>query len=157
VLVFCLVISICVDMNKKILFVCTGNYYRSKFSEIYFNHCARKYNIFWSAFSRGFDISNPDNKGWIFDNALNELVKLGIVIPDETMPTIISVKDIEKADVVIALDENEHKDFVEKHFPAFSHRFTYWNVPDLYKKDSSVALNIIRDNISHLLKNLKGN
>ena len=38
---------------KKILFLCTGNYYRSRYAEEIFNHMARNKGLPWRAFSRG--------------------------------------------------------------------------------------------------------
>jgi len=35
------------------LFICTGNYYRSRFAEAVFNHHAAETNLKWQAFSRG--------------------------------------------------------------------------------------------------------
>jgi protein-tyrosine phosphatase len=38
---------------RTILFLCTGNYYRSRFAEQYFNHLARQVSLPWLAVSRG--------------------------------------------------------------------------------------------------------
>jgi protein-tyrosine phosphatase len=40
-------------MPKLVLFLCTGNYYRSRYAEELFNHLARAEGIGWRAFSRG--------------------------------------------------------------------------------------------------------
>ena len=37
----------------KLLFLCTGNYYRSRFAELLFNAMAAKHIVPWQAFSRG--------------------------------------------------------------------------------------------------------
>ena len=39
--------------QKVVLFLCTCNYYRSRFAEIVFNHKARKAGLDWQATSRG--------------------------------------------------------------------------------------------------------
>ena len=45
-------------MNQKtVLFLCTGNYYRSRFAEMLFNHLAAERGLQWRADSRGL---NPD-------------------------------------------------------------------------------------------------
>jgi protein-tyrosine phosphatase len=38
---------------KTILFLCTGNYYRSRFAEELFNHHAERAGLYWVAQSRG--------------------------------------------------------------------------------------------------------
>ena len=38
---------------KTILFLCTGNYYRSRFAEVMFNSVAAKMSLPWKATSRG--------------------------------------------------------------------------------------------------------
>ena len=41
-------------MNKtnRVLFLCTGNYYRSRYAEEIFNHQAGRDGLGWRAFSR---------------------------------------------------------------------------------------------------------
>src|SRR5262245_59358254 len=49
---------------KKILFLCTGNYYRSRYAEEIFNHIAEQRGLAWRAFSRGAaERGSPDNVG----------------------------------------------------------------------------------------------
>src|SRR5689334_1202389 len=40
-------------MPKRVLFLCSGNYYRSRFAEILFNHFAKARGLDWHADSRG--------------------------------------------------------------------------------------------------------
>ena len=40
-----------------VLFLCTGNYYRSRFAEVLFNHLARERGLRWRAESRGLDLA----------------------------------------------------------------------------------------------------
>ncbi len=46
---------------KKILFLCTGNYYRSRFAEKLFNNLATQKNLDWEADSRGLAIERGVN------------------------------------------------------------------------------------------------
>ena len=39
--------------EKTVLFLCTGNYYRSRFAEVLFNSLAGKMGLPWKASSRG--------------------------------------------------------------------------------------------------------
>ena len=43
-----------------LLFICTGNYYRSRFAEAVFNHHAKQRGLPWRAFSRGLAIHPAD-------------------------------------------------------------------------------------------------
>ena len=40
-------------MPRTVLFLCTGNYYRSRFAEELFNDSARRAGLDWTATSRG--------------------------------------------------------------------------------------------------------
>src|SRR5208283_754405 len=42
--------------NQRVLFICTGNFYRSRFAEAIFNHYAEQRQIPWTAFSRGLAV-----------------------------------------------------------------------------------------------------
>jgi protein-tyrosine phosphatase len=47
---------------KQILFLCTGNYYRSRYAEDFFNFYPRSEGLAWRAFSRRLDKrDSPDN------------------------------------------------------------------------------------------------
>ena len=43
-------------VDQTILFICTGNYYRSRFAEAFFNHHAEVRGLCWRAISRGLAI-----------------------------------------------------------------------------------------------------
>jgi protein-tyrosine phosphatase len=48
-------------MSKgRILFLCTGNYYRSRFAEELFNHYAQRRGVNWQASSRALALE----RGW---------------------------------------------------------------------------------------------
>ena len=64
---------------KQVLFVCTGNYYRSRFAESLFNSKVRDSRLGWKAISRGLR-TQPDRKG-ISPLARQELRKRGV--PEE--------------------------------------------------------------------------
>ena len=38
---------------KTVVFICTGNFYRSRFSEYLFNALAKQQGLYWRATSRG--------------------------------------------------------------------------------------------------------
>ncbi len=58
-------------MTNTILFLCTGNYYRSRFAEILFNRLAKSRGLSWKAESRGLALDlATDNVGPISQFAL---------------------------------------------------------------------------------------
>ena len=47
--------------DKTVLFLCTGNYYRSRFAEVLFNSVAGKMGLAWQASSRGLALERGVN------------------------------------------------------------------------------------------------
>lgn len=118
---------------KKILFLCTGNYYRSRFAEIVFNHLAREAGIQWVADSCGLRVS-PDgvvNVGFMSKHARQGLEERGIALPSERWPRQVTEAELAAADMVVAVKEGEHRVLIEKEFPAQAGRVRYWAVHDL--------------------------
>jgi protein-tyrosine phosphatase len=119
--------------NKQILFLCTGNYYRSRYAEELFNFHARSEALPWRAFSRGLAGKVPsENVGPISRHTLKALEKKAIV-PEgaERYPLLCSPADFDLAQYVIALKEAEHRPLLLMRFPAWESRASYWHVHDL--------------------------
>ena len=66
----------------KVLFICTGNYYRSRFAEILFNALAREAHLHWIAESRGIAPERVAGSRLISTDAVKGLASRGI--GDET-------------------------------------------------------------------------
>lgn len=116
---------------KRILFLCTGNYYRSRYAEIFFNWHAQQRNLPWKAESRGLAI-DACNLGPISQYTAARLKERGIVSDTcERFPVPLSEADLNAADHVIAVKEAEHRPLVETKFPAWRDRVEYWHVHDL--------------------------
>ncbi len=65
--------------EKNILFLCTGNYYRSRFAEVLFVSVARKMRLPWSASSRGLALERGvNNVGSMAAAAIKTLETMGI-------------------------------------------------------------------------------
>src|SRR5439155_1064530 len=90
---------------NRLLFLCTGNYYRSRFAEIVFNELARKFGLNWSAFSRALAIETGGyNVGPISRHTVAACAARGIQIPQPTpFPAGVLARDFESAHRVIAL------------------------------------------------------
>src|SRR5437763_450596 len=65
--------------QQMILFLCTGNYCRSRFAEVLFNSVAGKFGLSWRASSRGLALEGGiNNIGPMAASAITALEPLGI-------------------------------------------------------------------------------
>ena len=65
--------------EKTVLFLCTGNYYRSRFAEALFNSAAGKMGLPWRASSRGLALERGvNNVGPMAATAVKALEALGV-------------------------------------------------------------------------------
>ena len=145
------------DGHKTVLFICTGNYYRSRFAEEVFNHIAEKEMLPWKAFSRGAaEKGSPENIGSMSRFALQALMALGIR-PRGTnkLPQPCSLADFDQADIVIALKEAEHRPMIEDRFPSVADRVLYWRVDDVDIAHPSDALPYLAQMITNLIAILR--
>ncbi len=120
-----------IHQPKRILFLCTGNYYRSRFAEIYFNWQASQRGLNWTADSRGL-LLDGCNYGPISRYTLARLKEQGIEHdPDQRFPRPLSEADLVAADLIVAVKEAEHRPLVLMKFPVWRDRIEYWHVHDL--------------------------
>lgn len=117
--------------SKTVVFVCTGNYYRSRFSEYVFNSLAEKRGLQWRATSRGLQTWLADGLGPISPYAVERLTAMEVPFDGERFPIQLSEADLKTADLVVALKEAEHRAMMEKQFPDWAHQIEYWHVDDL--------------------------
>jgi protein-tyrosine phosphatase len=116
---------------KRILFLCTGNYYRSRFAEIYFNWHAEHRGLPWRAESRGLAL-DARNSGPLSRHTSAWLAARGISWAEYLRsPLPVTETDFAAADRVIAVKAAEHQSIIEKQFPAWRDRVEYWHVHDL--------------------------
>jgi protein-tyrosine phosphatase len=116
---------------KTVVFVCSGNYYRSRFSEYVFNALAKERGLDWRATSRGLRAKNAANEGPISELAAYRLAALGVSFDLHRYPLQLSEADLEHADLVVALKRAEHQPLMVKQFPSWVDRITYWNIDDI--------------------------
>jgi protein-tyrosine phosphatase len=119
--------------HKIVLFLCTGNHYRSRFAECLFNSVAERMGLPWIAISRGLAVERGvKNIGAMSRSAIKALETLG-VRPAEAMsrfPMQATVADLEHADWIVALKQAEHSPLLQERFPAFAEKVEYWHVED---------------------------
>ena len=141
---------------KTILFLCTGNYYRSRFAEIFFNKITAERGINWRADSRGLNVPlGIGNVGPISPYALEGLLARGITGIALRNPVQVTENDLKVADSVIALQAEEHRPYIQESYERFEHAVEYWHVPDLDKMQSREALGHIEQNIRTLIDTLQ--
>jgi protein-tyrosine phosphatase len=136
-----------------VLFICTGNYYRSRYAELYFNARATPM-LGWRAESRGFCLS-ADNVGPIAACVPDRLSTCALPVPAATrFPLQLQEQDLIRANRIIALDEVEHRSYVETLFPAWRQRIGYWRVSDVAGMRVEEALRAIEHEVDALLDEL---
>ncbi len=136
-----------------VLFVCTGNYYRSRYAELYFNWRVPP-EASWRAESRGFRLSEQ-NVGPISPLVPTRLAAAGLVAPNEQrMPLVLSEEDLRRSRYIVALDADEHPPYVERLFPNWRDQFRYWRIGDLGFMTSEDALPAIEHAVDELIHEL---
>jgi protein-tyrosine phosphatase len=118
---------------KTVLFLCTGNYYRSRFAEELFNHRAAQAEINWQAQSRALAIERgTNNVGPLSPFALGGLTIRGVSANGaRRTPKQCVVLDLENADYIVALSEVEHRSLMRERFPDWESRIHYWEIEDV--------------------------
>jgi len=114
----------------RVLFICTGNYYRSRFSEAWFNHLAQEHQSPWRAFSRGVDIELAPPGLSPFTSRYLRLQKISLDLTTADCNPLTD-QDLERATHRVALKEAEHRPYLHRDFPAWENRVEYWSFHDL--------------------------
>ncbi|QOV90283.1 arsenate-mycothiol transferase ArsC [Humisphaera borealis] len=141
---------------RRVLFLCTGNYYRSRYAHILFNHYAGKANLHWVADSRALAIElGACNIGPVSKYVLEAMSSRGLECTSTArLPIGCQTTDLMSADKVIALKEAEHRPYLRQKFPDWEDRVTYWHVHDLDKSGPAEALALIERRVIELVEEL---
>ena len=137
----------------QLLFLCTGNYYRSRFAEYYFRHLATQAKLDWTVDSRALCIT-ASNVGPLSRHTVKECARLGIETGEPRMPIALTDKDLEQASLTIAVKETEHRPLMREKFPDWEDRVEYWEVHDLDAATPDEALPELRRHVEGLVKRL---
>ncbi|MEM9081226.1 MAG: low molecular weight phosphatase family protein [Verrucomicrobiota bacterium] len=142
--------------RRRVLFVCTGNIYRSRFAEALFNHHARERGLEWEAVSRGLRPEATPIED-ISPYTLAELERLGVSLRHTALrKQRLEEEELEKADEVIALSGEEHRGLFREKFPGWEERVEFWEVADTHLVDPSEALPLIRERVEKMLNFKEG-
>lgn len=142
------------NRQKTVLFLCTGNFFRSRFAQILFNSIAGKMGLSWKAASRGLALERGvHNVGPIAASAVEALKKLGVQAPAEVahFPRSATRDDFDQADFIVALKKAEHLPLLEERFPEWTEKVEFWHVDD-----APTALNLIEREVMGLTARLIG-
>jgi len=145
-----------VSERRTLLFLCSGNYYRSRFAELLFNAHAAARRIGWTATSAGLlprDLLAELEP--ISPTVVDRIRALGIAVDDKPRsPRPVELYDFEAADRVIAVKEAEHRPLIRKHFPDWENRVTYWTVHDVDVMPPDQAIPVLEQAVVDLLEDL---
>jgi protein-tyrosine phosphatase len=136
--------------KKRVLFICTGNLFRSRFAEAVFNHHAKQRRLGLRAFSRGLQTGMA--KGRLSLHTKRGLRERGIK-QRNTAPNRVQLRkaDLLSAHYVVALDRREHREMIAEQFPEWVDGVSYWNVPDLAVAKPENVLPVIEREVIKLI------
>lgn len=104
----------------KVLFVCTGNSFRSPVAEA----ILRKIRPDFTVESVGTEPAR-----WIASNAKELLKKEGAIDYLKKEPEGLESKNVEDYDVIVAMKE-EHKESIAERWPQIADRIEVWDIAD---------------------------
>jgi protein-tyrosine phosphatase len=143
---------------RSVLFICTGNYYRSRFAESLFNATAQRSGLPWRATSRGTDVLGAGrfNVGPLSIAARQGLEARGVPVDDNPRyPAQLTASDLNGADLAIAVCEAEHRPHLKRDFGAAAERVEYWAVQDLAFTPADDALSALERLVTALIERLR--
>jgi protein-tyrosine phosphatase len=140
----------------EVLFLCTGNYYRSRFAEELFNHLAAQQDHPARASSRGLAVERGIfNFGPISTHTIKGLEQRGITITKPMRkPQALTEFDLQNATLIVAVKEAEHRPLMQERFPEWVSRVRYWAIHDLDQETPETALAALDNKVRQLFQEL---
>ena len=136
----------------RVLFVCTANIFRSRFSEEVYNHFAEKLNIPSEAFSAGLRVGDYVTRK-IYRPALEQL-KYFNIDPKRKNELSVHINDLDLKDYhkIICMDEEEHRPMVEMNDQLIRVKVDYWNIVDEPMVSSQISLPLCYEKVKSLIE-----
>lgn len=142
------------DSVRQVLFICTGNYYRSRHAEAFLNWRADRLGLPVRGFSRGLLTSLvADEPTPLSPHTAARLDELGI--PRRLTgpaPVQLARDDLARAHRSVALRRAEHREMMLRDHPEWADRIDYWDVRDIDEGPPAQALALIEEQVESLLR-----
>jgi len=153
--------------TRSILFLCTGNAYRSRYAEAWFNYlCLQRDVQNLRAFSRGLNVTPGTIQacpGGHYPETLERIQSKKIpMMCTGARPVPVTDRDFKIAETVICMYKVEHKPYMDKSWPEASS--IYWNIPDEFyarrdcpefeKLPRKEGFKLIENQVENLFKNI---
>ena len=140
-----------------VLFICTGNFYRSRHAEAIFNWHALEKGLSARAFSRGLLTSIVADEPTLI--SMDTHARLGTLgIPLELTgraPVQLQLEDLEKALHIVALKKDEHYEMMQSSHPEWADKIHYWHFHDIDFEEPQTVLPKIEDEVRNLVEKIK--
>jgi protein-tyrosine phosphatase len=135
-----------------ILFLCTGNYYRSRFAEELWTHLEDRNPSGWHAESRGLFVDQGlANVGPISRYARHALAAAGVRLSEPVRaPRQVEREDFVACSPVVAMSDSEHRAMMQSRFPAWVHVIEYWDIEDIEVCAPEIAMKRLTSRVHEL-------
>ena len=142
------------SQHETVLFLCTGNYYRSRFAEIFFNWHAKKFNLPWRAESRGLRL-DAANSGYMSRYTISRLGRMEIPVAEYLRyPQDLTLNDLSSVQHIVAVKATEHRPLMSARFPEWLDKVEFWEVHDIDCSDPEEALPHLEQEVKGLMQRL---
>ena len=139
---------------SRILFLCTANYYRSRFSEMYFNHLAEAKGLAVRADSAALEMARwrSYNPGELSVHTVSALGELGVTIEQPYREPRQFDPQAHGGMRLIALSETEHRPMVVRLFPEILQQVEFWQVADVDFETPEKAIAMMKESVERCIQ-----